>query len=380
LIPYQFSSDVFRTVIPYVVLLALIAILLFVARRVAPLTGKLIEILRTRLNLSEGVADLLSALVRFAIWFVAAMVVVAATLVTFGLGQVIAESIVFSLTTNASRIAIVVLTLVISYILVRLIRVFLTEFRTRTKLHPFTVNLLENVATYFIYAIAALLILTNVLVAAGLATIAGSLVTLFAVLIGLVVSFAATGSIGNALAGLVLMSWRPYREGDRVEIGTGTYGDILEIDVMFTKVRTIKDEIVYVPNLHVLSNRIMNYNGLERCIVHQQVTIGYDVKRTTVEELLSRAAEKTEGLLHDPPSFVLITNLDNYYVAYQINAYTKRQNELVRIYSDLMKNILDVFDEAGVEILSPQYAVLRLGKNVEGQTSSRGSRSIPSGS
>jgi hypothetical protein len=87
LIPYQFSSDVFRTVIPYVVLLALIAILLFVARRVAPLTGKLIEILRTRLNLSEGVADSLSALVRFAIWFVAAVLVVTATLVTFGLGQ-----------------------------------------------------------------------------------------------------------------------------------------------------------------------------------------------------------------------------------------------------------------------------------------------------
>jgi small-conductance mechanosensitive channel len=368
LIPYQFSSDVFPTIIPYVVLLALIAILLFVARRVAPLTSRLIEILRTRLNLSEGVADLLSALVRFAIWFVAAILVVTATLVTFGLGQVIAESIVLSLTTNASRIAVVVLTLVISYILVRLIRVFLTEFRTRTKLHPFTVNLLENLATYFIYAIAALFILTNILVAAGLATIAGSLVTLFTVLIGLVVSFAATGSIGNALAGLLLMSWRPYREGDRVEIGTGTYGDILEIDVMFTKVRTIKDEMVYVPNLQVLSNRIMNYNGFERCIVHQQVTIGYDVKRTIVEELLRRAAENTEGLLRDPPSFVLITNLDNYYVAYQINAYTKRQNELVRIYSDLMKNILDVFDAAGVEILSPQYAVLRLGKNVEGQT------------
>jgi hypothetical protein len=61
-------------------------------------------------------------------------------------------------------------------------------------------------------------------------------------------------------------------------------------------------------------------------------------------------------------------------------AITFLQNELVRISSDLMKNILDVFDEAGVEILSPQYALLRLGKNVEGQTPSRVSRSISSGS
>jgi small-conductance mechanosensitive channel len=368
LIPYQFSLDTLQTVIPYVFLLAFIAILLVLVRRITSLLGRLSGILQTRVNLSEGVADLLTALVRFTIWLVAGISVVGATLITFGLGHVIAESISLSLTENASRIVLVVLTLVVSYVLVKLIHVFLAEYRVRTKLHPFTVNLLENLATYFIYAIAALLVLSNILVAAGLGTIAGSLITLFTVLIGLVVSFAATGSIGNALAGLLLMSWRPYREGDRVEIGTGTYGDILEIDVMFTKIRTIKDEIVYVPNLQVLGNRIMNYNGLEACIVHQQVTIGYDTKRRTVEKLLTRAAEKTEGLLHDPQPFVLITNLDNYYVAYQINAYTRRQNELIRIYSDLMKNILDTFDEANVEILSPQYAVLRLGKNVEGQS------------
>jgi small-conductance mechanosensitive channel len=367
LIPYQLPQA-FQTAVPYVLLVVFIAVLLFIVRRITSLTDRLTGILQTRVNLSEGIADLLTALARFTIWLVAGISVVSATMVTFGLGQVIAESISRSLAENASRIVLVVLTMVVSYILVRLIHVFLAEYRMRTKLHPFTVNLLENLATYFIYAIAALLVLTNVLVAAGLGTIAGSLITLFTVLIGLVVSFAATGSIGNALAGLLLMSWRPYREGDRVEIGTGTYGDILEIDVMFTKVRTIKDEIVYVPNLQVLGNRIMNYNGLEACIVHQEVTIGYDVKRRTVEELLIRAAEKTEDLLNDPPPFVLVTNLDNYYVAYQINAYTNKQNRLIRIYSDLMKNILDVFDEANVEILSPQYAVLRLGKNIEQQS------------
>jgi len=83
---------------------------------------------------------------------------------------------------------------------------------------------------------------------------------------------------------------------------------------------------------------------------------------------LTRAAAMTEGLLHDPPPFVLIMNLDNYYVSYEINGYTSRQNELIRIYSDFMKNILDVFGDAEVEILSPQYTVLRLGRKVEGQT------------
>lgn len=318
--------------------------------------------------MSEGVADLFEAVVRFAIWAIVAGLVVTVILVQFGLGQLVAESITLSLTTNASRITLIVLTLVISYIVVRLIHVFFAEFKTRSKLHPFTVDLLEHVASYFVYAIVALLIVTNVLVAAGLGTIAGSLVTLFAVLIGLVVSFAATGSIGNALAGLVLMTWRPYRDGDRVEIGGGTYGDVVDVDVMFTKLRTIKDEIIHVPNLQVLGNKIVNYSGLERCILHQEVTIGYDVKRTTVEELLKRAAAKTEGLLDDPSPFVLVRSLNNYYVTYEVNAYTNRQNQLVRIYSDLMKNILDVFGDAHVEILSPQHVVLSPGRNSEDQT------------
>ena len=357
-----------ETVLPYLMLIALIVAVLLVARLIASRTTRLAASLRARFNISEDIANLVGAVIRFAVWTLAAIWIVAAILIQFGLGQVLAESITLSLTTNASRIALVVLTLVISYTIVRLLHVFFAEFKARTKLHPFTVDLMENVAVYFIYSVAGLLVVLNILVAAGLGTIAGSLATLFAVLVGLVVSFAATGSIGNALAGLVLMSWRPYRDGDRVEIGGATYGDIVEVDVMFTKVRTIKDEIVHVPNLQVLSNKIVNYNGLEHCILHQEVTIGYDVKRATIEDLLMRAADKTDGLLRDPVPFVLIRSLDNYYVTYEVNAYTQRQSELVRIYSDLMKNILDVFGEAGVEILSPQYVVRRFGKFVEGQT------------
>ena len=112
---------------------------------------------------------------------------------------------------------------------------------------------------------------------AGLQTVAGTLVTLFAVFIGLVVSFAATGSIGNALSGLVVMSWRPFKEADCVEVGGGVYGDVLEVDIMFTRIKTIKNEIVHVPNSQILSNKIVNYSALGKVIVHYQVAIGYDV-------------------------------------------------------------------------------------------------------
>jgi small-conductance mechanosensitive channel len=359
LTPYQLPTDVFWTILPYVELLAFLIVALLVARFVASRTGRVARSLLKRFGASEEIAELVGVILRLVVWTVAAILVVTAVLVQFGLGQFISESISLSLSANASRIVLIALTIVISYIIVRLIHLFLVEFRSRTKLHPFTIDLLERVATYFIYAAAGLLVVTNILVAAGLATIAGSLVTLFAVLIGLVVSFAATGSIGNALAGIVLMSWRPYREGDRVDLGGGTYGDVVEVDVMFTKIRTIKDEMVHVPNLLVLGNKVMNYSALGRCILHQEITIGYDIKWTTVEGLLLRAAAKTDGILKDPQPFVLVRSLDNYYVTYEVNGYTSRQRELVRIQSDVMKNILECFDEANVEILSPQYVTLR---------------------
>jgi len=221
-----------------------------------------------------------------------------------------------------------------------------------------------------VYALVLVLVFTNILVMAGLQTLAGTLVTLFAVLIGLVVSFAATGSIGNALSGLVIMSWRPYGEGDRVEIGNGTYGDVMEVDVMFTKIRTIKDEIIHVPNSQVLGNKIINYSALPKVIVHQEVTIGYEVSRKRVEQLLLEAAKGSEGLLPEPEPFVLVRNLDNSFVAYEVNAYTDRPSELVRTYSSLMKNILDHFERAGIEVLSPEHVTVhRSGLDQRGRAS-----------
>lgn len=139
----------------------------------------------------------------------------------------------------------------------------------------------------------------------------------------------------------------------------GVYGDIVEVDVMFTRIRTIKNELVHVPNSQVLSTKIVNYSAMPQVIVHYEVTIGYDVPHTRVEELLIQAAHSAPGLLPEPQPFVLIRNLDNNFVAYEINAYTDKPNELTTIYSKLMQEILDTFRDAGVEILSPQHVAIR---------------------
>ena len=103
----------------------------------------------------------------------------------------------------------------------------------------------------------------------------------------------------------------------------------------------------------------MNYSAMAQAIVHYEVTIGYDVPHAMVEKLLIQAAHSAPGLLAVPEPFVLIRNLDNNFVAYEINAYTDKPNELITTYSKLMRKILDTFREAGVEILSPQYVAIR---------------------
>ena len=103
---------------------------------------------------------------------------------------------------------------------------------------------------------------------------------------------------------------------------------------------------------------VVNYSSLARekgLILHTTVTIGYDVPWRQVHALLSMAAEKTPGLLREPAPFVLQKSLDDFYITYELNAYTDTPLAMSQIYSDLHKNIQDAFNEYGVQIMSPSY-------------------------
>jgi small-conductance mechanosensitive channel len=96
-------------------------------------------------------------------------------------------------------------------------------------------------------------------------------------------------------------------------------------------------------------------------IFHTTVTLGYSAPWRQVHELLISAALATDNVLHDPSPFVLQTALDDFYVEYELNAYTSKPRNMQSIYSVLHQNIQDRFNEAGVEINSPHYTSLRDG-------------------
>ena len=147
---------------------------------------------------------------------------------------------------------------------------------------------------------------------------------------------------------------RAFNIGDRVQIAD-TMGDIVEKSVFVTRIKTAKNVEITVPNAMVLNNHIINYSTLaetEGLILHSKVTIGYDVPWKLVHDLLIRAANEVEAIEQRPNPFVLQTALNDFYVEYEINAYTKKADKMAGIYNELHRNIQVKFHEAGVEIAS----------------------------
>lgn len=183
------------------------------------------------------------------------------------------------------------------------------------------------------------------------------------VFLGVLLSIGSSSAISNLMAGLVITYMRPFKIGDRVKIGDIS-GDVIEKTLLVSRLRTIKNEDVTVPNSNILNNYTINYSA--HCqdtglIIHSTVTIGYDVPWKDMHQALTDAALRTEYIILQPPPFVLQTSLDDFYVSYQINAYTKEANKQANIYSQLHQNIQDVCNERGIEIMSPHYNALRDG-------------------
>jgi len=177
------------------------------------------------------------------------------------------------------------------------------------------------------------------------------------VLLGVIFSLGSSSVIGNIIAGYTMTYRRAFRIGDRVKIGDVT-GEVVDSKVLVTTLRTPKNEVVVVPNSEILGGSVVNFSSLARAdglILHTTVGIGYETPWRQVEAMLLMAAGRTEGLLQDPAPFVLQKSLGDFCVVYEVNAYTRDAGRIPALYSALHANILDVFNEYGVQIMTPAY-------------------------
>ncbi len=183
--------------------------------------------------------------------------------------------------------------------------------------------------------------------------------------VGALITLGSTTAIANLFAGLVLTYTRAFRAGDWVEIGAST-GRVIEKNLLVTRIQTAKNETITIPNGAVLGGAVKNFSELSASkglILHTVVGIGYDVDWRLVHELLLSAAAKTPHVLDDLKPFVRQESLDDFTVAYELNVYTDDPSVMAATYSELHRNVLEAFNRAQVEIMSPHYRAVRSGDN-----------------
>jgi small-conductance mechanosensitive channel len=177
------------------------------------------------------------------------------------------------------------------------------------------------------------------------------------IFVGVLLSLGSSSAIANVIAGYTMTYRRAFKVGDRVRIGD-TMGDVTEMRLQVTHLRTIKNEEVVVPNSAILGSAIVNYSSLARqggLILHTRVGIGYETPWRQVEAMLLTAADRTPGLMKTPPPFIRQLALGDFAVTYELNVYTDDAQAMGAIYTGLHRNVLDVFNEYGVQIMTPAY-------------------------
>jgi small-conductance mechanosensitive channel len=177
------------------------------------------------------------------------------------------------------------------------------------------------------------------------------------IFLGVMFSIGSSSFIANSIAGYSMTYRRAFRLGDRIQVGE-IFGDVTEIRLQVTHLRSLKNEEIVVPNSTLLSSNVVNYSALARTrglILHTTVGIGYETPWRQVEAMLLMAAERTPGLRREPAPFVLQKSLGDFCVVYEINVYCDAPAEMAALYTRLHQNILDVFNEYGVQIMTPAY-------------------------
>lgn len=191
-------------------------------------------------------------------------------------------------------------------------------------------------------------------------TLRGQLLSLYGLIISATIALSSTTLVGNIMAGFMLKAIGSCRPGNYITVGD-YFGRISEMDMLHTEIQTEERDLTTLPNLYLVTHpvRVMRQSGT---LLSVDVSLGYDVSRHKVEELLVRAALDT-GL--ETP-YVQIQHLGDFSVSYRVSGLLKEINNLIDKRRDLRARTMDALHGAGIEIVSPNFMNTRA--LAEGQT------------
>ena len=170
---------------------------------------------------------------------------------------------------------------------------------------------------------------------------------------GLVVAFASQTVIGNMIAGLYLSLTRPFKIGDRIFFN-GQFADVIAVDLIYTRMKTLDNVMVSVPNQNLLTTEIDNYG--KRTIVRRScsISVGYELTSEQVEKALLEAAGMVDQVLESPEPYVWITGFGDFAIEYTLYVFVNQVKRIPKIDSNLKKLVLIVCKKQGIDISTPR--------------------------
>lgn len=180
-------------------------------------------------------------------------------------------------------------------------------------------------------------------------TTRGQVLSLVGLVITALIALSSTTLVANMMAGLLLRIVNSFRPGDFIRVGEH-FGRVSERGLFHTEMQTEDRDLMTLPNMHLITNPVTVVHDTGT-IISATVSLGYDVHRKQIEQLLKQAAAEAE--LNDP--FVQILDLGDFSVVYRIAGRLDDVGSLITARSRLRACMLDTLHDAGVEIVSPTF-------------------------
>ena len=267
------------------------------------------------------------------------------------------RDISLSIVASLPGLMIVVLIFLITWLIIRLVKVVLDQVAAGRiqvpGIHPETVSATRRLISVVIWLFA---------LSAAYPFLPGANSLAFkgiSVFFGLMLTLGSTGVMNHAMSGLVLIYSRALRKGDWIRLADNE-GQVSEIGVLATKILTRENYIVTVPNAVVVSGKIVNLSAESSdggFNLTTNVTIGYDTPWRQVHALLELAARRTPGVDQQIAPVVRKLGLLDWYTSYELQVRLLPATKLPDGRNALHSSIIDVFNEFGVQIMSPNYVM-----------------------
>lgn len=222
-----------------------------------------------------------------------------------------------------------------------------------TKVDDIVFDLLFRFAGALIYALACVLALDRLGVNV-MPFIAGAGVA------GVAIGFAAKDTLSNLIAGILLVVDRPFEVGDRIELwqtpkNSATWGDVIDIGLRATKIRTTDNIVIIIPNNEIMLRDIINYTTLDSKIrVRVNIGVAYDADLNKAKKLILEVVETMEWASKEPPPVVVVTNFGESSVDLQLRVWIENARKRIHTISYVTDSVKEAFDREGIEIPYPK--------------------------